>query len=165
MAEPKIADLLTSGESLLVQAYRRGVRDGIALAREKAMRALSEPIDEGELPESPPEVAAATTGDAVPRGTVRPIVRRVLADQPGRTIAETQRLVARIDNRISPLSVSNELHRNKGKLYHQRLRRWYVKKDGEKETAGEAHQATPAASTLSSQGELHVAPLAAPPSG
>jgi hypothetical protein len=67
MAEPKIADLLISGETLLTQAYRRGVTDWIALAREKAMRALAEPI-EGEEDESPPdtEAPAALTGAAPP---------------------------------------------------------------------------------------------------
>jgi hypothetical protein len=69
MAEPKIAELLISGETLLTQAYRRGVTAGIALAREKAMRALSEHI-EGEEGESPPitEAPSALTGN----GTVRP---------------------------------------------------------------------------------------------
>jgi hypothetical protein len=102
--------------------------------REKAMLALSEPLD-GETPEAP-RTPATQVGEALPRGTVRPIVRRVLTEHPGSTVAETQRHVARIDARISPLSVGNELRRKKGKLYHQRLRRWYLKKDGEKETAG-----------------------------
>jgi hypothetical protein len=73
MAEPKIADLLIGVETLLTQAYGRGVRDGIALAREKAMRALAEPI-EGEEGEAPPDTEApsAQTGDGRPRGAVRP---------------------------------------------------------------------------------------------
>jgi hypothetical protein len=56
MTEPKIADLLISSETLFTQAYRRGVTYGIALAREKAIRALAEPI-EGEEGESPPVCA------------------------------------------------------------------------------------------------------------
>jgi hypothetical protein len=90
MAEPKIAgllgimaqvpvaicaiipDLLIGCETLLTQAYQRGVSDGIGLAREQAMRALSEAIEgeEGELPPNT-EAPSALTGNALPRGTMR----------------------------------------------------------------------------------------------
>jgi hypothetical protein len=55
--EDTAADLPIRIEPSLTQAYRRGVTDGIAMAREKAMRALAEPI-EGEEGESPINVLA-----------------------------------------------------------------------------------------------------------
>lgn len=171
MAEPKIADLLASGQNVLVQAYKRGVKDGIAWAREKLLSSLADP-DEGEAIEGAgtvsmesPSVAKAPA-DVLPRGTVRPIVRQVLTEHPGSTIADAQRFVSRIDSRISPLSVGNELRRNKDKLYRKRARRWYLIKEAENETAGNALRAAPAASPNLNQGDFYEAvPLAASPSG
>ena len=51
-----------------------------------------------------------------------------------------------IHSSISPLSVSNELRRNKDKLYRKRARLWYLIKQAENETAGNAFRASPAVS-------------------
>ena len=168
MAEPKIADLLASGQNVLVQAYKRGVKDGIAWAREKLLNSLADPDEGDEAIEAAGTVSmespsiAKAPADVLPRGTVRPIVRQVLTEHPGSTIADAQRFVARIDSRISPLSVGNELRRNKDKLYRKRARRWYLIKEAENETAGNALRATPAASPNLNQGDPYeTAPLAA----
>jgi hypothetical protein len=158
----KIGDLLETGGSLLAQAYRRGYRDGLASAKARIVSSLSGLDDElVDTPQPKPAPPSSKNGARQSHGAVRPVVMRILSERPGSTVVEAQRLAAQMNASVSPSSIGGELHRLKGKFYHQRSRRWYLTEDGKREAVGIAREAAPAAPHKSNQGEPYEAPLAA----
>jgi hypothetical protein len=72
----------------------------------------------------------------VPRGTIGPLIDRVLGDSPGLRAAEVEAKVVELDSKITPASVGNELRRYRGKRYYRDDgMRWHLIGDTEKETA------------------------------
>jgi hypothetical protein len=134
MTDPsKLSDLLAPFEAQLLEAYRRGHRDGCAETRERILKAVDTAdaglADEDEAPSDGP--------NRVERGTVRKAVQQVVSEHPGLTVAEIGRRATQIDERIAISSVANELRRNKGKLYRRRSGRWYaMEEESDRETAG-----------------------------
>ncbi len=119
-------------ERRLIEAYRRGLRDGASMTREKILRAASDPdlivpaVTVEQLGTSTAETNRNSTPQGrVAHGTVRPLVQRVLKENPGMTKSETARKVAAIDQRIAQASVGNELNRNKDTLYRCVDGNWY----------------------------------------
>jgi hypothetical protein len=122
----------------LERAYQAGIgaghdigfSDGQKAMRDAIIAAASAPLSGSG--DSSADVAAKATAAAIraaglassksvraPRGAVRPIVQRVLEENPGLGAAAISARIRQIDSQISPHSVSNELHRNRGLRYWQ----------------------------------------------
>ncbi len=123
----------------IAEAYRRGYFAGAADTRDRILKAASTTDAKPEL-QGP--LLPSSEGDApsrVERGAVRIAVRRVMSARPGLSTTEVAKRVVEFDPRITaPGSVSNELNRNKGKLYEQRGTLWFPMDENEEGPAVEA---------------------------
>jgi hypothetical protein len=128
-------------------AFRKGVRAGITLSRDSAIRgyeAIERSVEKGlagaprqdrtlsesESPSSRPVRQRRRRRAA--SGTVRPLVELVLGDRPGLRVAEIQAGAILLDPTISPTSVGNELRRLEGQYYRREGKRWFLIDDTEK---------------------------------
>jgi hypothetical protein len=148
MSNPDFTSDLTDFEAKLRSAFEKGRQQGQLDERERIGRLLqigTATVGMGVDAVPPPAPAEASTtkpGGRVPMGTIRPLVREIIAAEGGLTKAEiTRRVVARNSSIAAP-SISNELSRNeKGglKLYRRtRGGRWYLNDDELPETEGPA---------------------------
>lgn len=160
-SKPKadISDILMSTDRLIREAYQRGYLAGSAATLSKIMKAaqaVQEPAEE-IAPIAAKEVipvqsnpvdtdAGESPPSRVERGTVRRVLHAVMSSMHGITMSEARNRALKIDARISPTSIPNELMRNKETLYRQEGDLWFLIGDADRERAGSASNEHPAQS-------------------
>lgn len=147
-----IEDILKDIDRRVREAYQRGYADGRDDMQARILRAAREGIETTHPFVSPVERRTFANNEVsavapalgmpppfeglsppVPKGTVRPLVKAILSEQPGLSTAEVGRLAVGKNPHVSPAAVANELNRNIDKLYRRDGRRWFLLNDGEKE--------------------------------
>lgn len=160
------ADLRSAFEEIAEERYAQGFMDGANSMRESILKVAAIPAfsDKYAKPSEIPLLKPIGVFNVeeeeeaqprAPRGLVGEVVGKLLREHPGLTITELEDLVAKVDDRIAPKSVGNELRRFEGKKYHRlNGREWFlIGGRAEKETAGSATNDSPAASDQSNEGD------------
>ena len=158
--DPKrlIDENLAGFEAALKAAYDQGVRDGI----QRIVAAASAPIMENDGRTGQQNAASTVNiGDKAeaevirraPRGLVPKVVGQMLADSPGKIIAEYEQMVGDYDSRVSEKSVGNELRRHEGKKYRRDDSGGWFPVSGNKEAEDAADNEQSSASDTQTQGE------------
>jgi hypothetical protein len=94
------------------------------------------------------------------KGRIAEILHVVLAEKPGSTTSEAERLGLMLDPLIAIKSVGNELRRNRGITYRKEGTGWFLISDEGNEAAGNALPA-PAASISLTDGGANATTIAA----
>lgn len=114
-------------DSLALEIYEAGKRDGSAEMRKALLKLVGADSSPGEPSAAPPSLTERETGSSrAPRGALRDAIERALRERPGQTEQELQVYVGQLDRRVSPRSVGGELRRLKGDRYRQEGRKWFL---------------------------------------
>lgn len=116
---------------IIERAYRDGFKDGENSMREKLLAVAGAPT--GIVTEK--DTVLPVTVVRAPRGLPKKLVRKVLKKTPHLKLSEVREAVLRLDNRVSPKTVENILHRGKGNEFNNKGRKWFLIGHAEKETA------------------------------
>lgn len=124
--EPDLEDLLSSVSvdafrAALQEAYRRGEES----MRRKMLLALG--VHGAEIHSTHFDAASEDDDDAqsrAPRGLAREVIATVLGQRGALATADLQRIASKVDPRVSPKTVYNELNRGRDKLYRLSMGRW-----------------------------------------
>lgn len=122
-----------SASDALIDTINQRLRDAYHAGWQDARAAI---LSAAALPPGPPAEPQTGMSDNLqfrqragrraPKGLLTSVLTKVIADHPGSTVQELERLMPSYDDRVSPKSVGNELRRGEGERYVRDGTLWYL---------------------------------------